>query len=226
MTVSRRIALLESEISELKGALGEVLDKLRRMEHEPPLTLDDLQVRRHYRGLSAQKRTLQQRKNKRLARAKAAALRAATPTAPSPAPTHGLGAALARGEGAKVEWIRAGEIVSAKTLADRWGLTPQALGPAAKRGELFAVVVSRERYYPSEFLELDRDDVSAVCMALGPLSAGEKLVFWKRPHGALGGKPVFELLRGKTGDGSQVARVVQLARARAAQAEANAAAVA
>ena len=38
----------------------------------------------------------------------------------------GLNAALARGEAAKVQWVQSGEVVPAKVLAEKWGLTPQA----------------------------------------------------------------------------------------------------
>ena len=106
-------------------------------------------------------------------------------------------------------------------MADVWGLTPQALGPAADRGEVFAVVVKRQRYFPREFLELDRADVAAVSpQALGKLSSSEKLVFWKRTHGALGGETVLQALSGRP-DGTQLARIEVLARACAAEAHAE-----
>jgi hypothetical protein len=146
----------------------------------------------------------------------------AAPAAAKPAiPANtGLAAAVSRGEAAKVEWVASGEVVSAKTLADAWGLTPQALGPAATRGEVFAIVVKSVRYYPKEFLELNRDDVATVSKALGSLSPAEKLIFWKRPHGALGGKTVLQSLSGKK-DSGQLGRVTQLARAWAAEANAE-----
>ncbi|CQR38216.1 hypothetical protein [Thiomonas arsenitoxydans] len=151
----------------------------------------------------------------RIRRAKAA------PVAGHATPAHtGLAASVAQSEAAKVEWVTSGEVISAKTLADAWGLTPQALGPAAARGEVFAIVVKSHRYYPKEFLELNRDDVGAVCMALGALSPSEKLIFWKRAHGALGGKTVLQSLAGKNTD-AQLARVTQLAQAWAAEANAE-----
>lgn len=119
-----------------------------------------------------------------------------------------------------MEWVKSGEVVPARTLADVWGLTPQALGPAADRGEVFAVVIKRQRYYPKEFLELDRDDVSAVSKALGSLPPAEKLIFWKRPHGALAGKTVLQSLSGKR-DEARLGRVAQLARTWAAEAQAD-----
>jgi uncharacterized protein (DUF1778 family) len=128
----------------------------------------------------------------------------------------GLTGATARGEAARVEWVRSGEIVSAKALSDFWGLTPQALGPAGKRGELFALTLRNRRYYPSEFLKLDRNDVAAVCKQLKGLDPAEQLVFWKRKHGSLGGKTVFDVLSTKQSN-QQLVRVVQLARALTAQ---------
>ena len=133
------------------------------------------------------------------------------------APT-GLAGAVARGEAAKIEWVKTGEVVRAQVLADHWGLTPQALGPAAARGEVFAVTVKRQRFYPKEFLVLERDDVGAVTKALGELAPEDKLIFWKRPHGALGGKTVLESLSSRTG-ASELARVTQLAQSWAAQAQ-------
>ena len=139
----------------------------------------------------------------------------------------GLAAAVAQGEAAKVAWVASGEVVSAKNLADAWGLTPQALGPAAARNEVFAIVVKSLRYYPKEFLELNRDDVSAVSKALGSLPPSEKLIFWKRTHGALDGKTVLQSLRGRK-DGMQLDRVTRLAQtwAAGANAETDVAAVA
>ena len=144
----------------------------------------------------------------------------AVPIRKAPVAATGLAAAVARGEAAKVQWVDSGEVVPAKALADKWGLTPQALGPAAHRGEVFAVVVQRQRFYPREFLELDRGDVATVSKSLGDLSPEEKLVFWKRPHGALGGKTVSELLGGRK-NGAQLLRVARLAQSWAAQAHAE-----
>lgn len=134
--------------------------------------------------------------------------------------TTGLADAVARGEAAKVRWIASGEVISATTLAAAWGLTPQALGPAAKRGEVFAMVIRRARYYPKEFLELDREDVATVCKALGELSPSEKFVFWKRRHGVLSGKTVLEVLASNK-DAAQRGLVIELATAWACEAGAG-----
>ncbi len=129
----------------------------------------------------------------------------------------GLEGAVAQGEAAKVAWVASGEVIPARSLADAWGLTPQALGPAADRNELFPIVVKSRRYYPREFLQLNRDDVSAVSKALGNLSPTEKLVFWKRSHGALNGKTVLQVLQGER-DNRQLDRVTRLAQAFASEA--------
>jgi hypothetical protein len=108
--------------------------------------------------------------------------------------------------------LQSGELVSAKTVASAWGLSPRALGPAAKRGELFGIVVNRQRYYPKKFLELSREDVAQVTRALSALSPEEKLIFWKRPHGALDGKTVGQLLSGNE-EPAHLERVIRLAKA-------------
>ncbi|MFN6997222.1 MAG: hypothetical protein ACK4PH_23755 [Aquincola tertiaricarbonis] len=137
--------------------------------------------------------------------------------------TGGLSGAVKRGEAAKVQWVETGELVPAKGLAEAWGLTPQALGPAAKRGELFEVTVKAQRYYPREFIDLNRKDVGTVCKQMVGLDPSEQLIFWKRKHGALGGRTVAETL-GNKNIGPQLVKVVQLAQAYAAQMHADAAA--
>jgi hypothetical protein len=92
-----------------------------------------------------------------------------------------------------------------------------------RRGELFAVTVSKQRYYPSEFLKLDRNDVGTVCKQLVGMDASEQLIFWKKKHGALGGKTVFEALSGRQ-NGPRILRVIALAQALTAQMRADAAA--
>jgi len=119
----------------------------------------------------------------------------------------GLAGATARGEAARVQWIKAGLVVPGEQLAHAWGLTRQALAPAAHRGEVFAVKVGNRLYYPQAFLGMDRETVAAICRALGDLGAGEKLMFWLRDHGALAGKSVAAALEA----GVAVAKVERLA---------------
>lgn len=135
----------------------------------------------------------------------------------------GLAGAKARGEVAKREWISNGEVVRVEALANVWGITPQALGRAVRRGELFAVVVDNERYYPSEFLQLPRSDVSAICNELAGLDPSEMFIFFKQTHGSLGGKTVVQDLTAKSGGGAALERVLALAQAKTAQMRAEAA---
>lgn len=85
--------------------------------------------------------------------------------------TGGLAGATARGEAARVQWIKDGLVVPGEQLAQAWGLTCQALAPAIVRGEVFAVKVGNRLYYPQAFLEMDRGAVAAICRASGDLGA-------------------------------------------------------
>ena len=119
----------------------------------------------------------------------------------------GFAEAVARGEAARVRWVKEGLVVPGEQLAHAWGLTRQALAPASERGEIFSVKVGNRLYYPQPFLELDREAVAAVCRALGDLGSSEKLIFWLREHGALSGKCVGAALE----SGISLARVERLA---------------
>lgn len=130
----------------------------------------------------------------------------------------GYAAALARGAAARKQWFTSGELVPARALADRWGVTVRELGAAVKRGEVLALVHARRRYHPSEFLELERPAVADICRALSSLPAETQFVFWKRRHGALGGGTVADFLGRTRSSGERVRRVVGLAQAWAAEA--------
>ena len=121
----------------------------------------------------------------------------------------GLAGATARGEAARVQWVKDALVVPGEQLAQAWGLTRQALAPAADRGEVFAVKVGNRLYYPQAFLGMDRETVAAICRALGDLGASEKLMFWLRDHGALAGRSVAAALEG----GMAMAKVERLAAA-------------
>ncbi len=133
---------------------------------------------------------------------------AATSTARSQA-AGGLAGAAARGEAARVQWVKDGLVVPGEQLAQAWGLTRQALAPAAQRGEVFSVKVGNRLYYPRSFLVLDRETVATVCRALGALGPSEKLMFWLRDHGALAGKSVAAALEA----GIALAKIERLAAA-------------
>jgi hypothetical protein len=112
--------------------------------------------------------------------------------------TGGLAGATARGEAARVQWIKDGLLVPGEQLAQAWGLTRQALAPAADRGELFAAKIGNRLFYPQAFLAMDRNAVAAICRALGDLGASEKLIFWLREHGSLAGRQVAAALEAGT----------------------------
>jgi hypothetical protein len=210
----RRIEKLESTVAELTGALGQVVAQMQRQG----LFIDVKKPRSPLlSSLVKRGKQLQPKAHPPTQAQPSLAPESARQGGPAKS-QRGLASAVARGEAAKVEWVRSGEVIPAKTLAHKWGLTPQALGPASERGEVFAIVVKRQRYFPREFVELERDVVGTVSKSLGRLTPEEKLVFWKRPHGALGGKTVAQFL-GPRKDGPQLVRVRQLARAWAAQAQ-------
>ena len=128
---------------------------------------------------------------------------------PRAATAGGLAGAAARGEAARVQWVKDGVVVPGEQLAKAWGLTRQALAPAAERGDVCAVKIGNRLYYPRSFLVLEREAVATVCRALGGVGASEKLMFWLRDHGALAGKSVAAALEA----GVPLAKVERLAQA-------------
>jgi hypothetical protein len=211
--VKARIEQLESAVSELSAVLGQIVAKMHRQGI-------DVEISKSGSPLVKKALSLFQGDTAKRSPRKGRGPAHLTLDRDAPAVVTGLAAALVRGEAARVEWVQSGEVVPARTLAQKWGLTPQALGPAADRGEIFAVVVKNQRFYPKEFLELSRDEVGMVSKSLGEISPEEKLVFWKRPHGALGGKTIYQVLSGGS-EAPQLARVAQLARAWADEAKAE-----
>jgi hypothetical protein len=163
----RRIARLEATVGRLSEDLGSLRSAVRKQGRQAP--------KAHVR--------------KRATHAEDPA----TDTRHSQA-AGGLSGATARGEAARVQWIKDGVVVPGEQLAQAWGLTRQALAPAAARGELFAVKIGNRLYYPRSFMALDRESVATVCRALGALGSTEKLMFWLRDHGALAGKSVATAL--------------------------------
>ena len=164
----RRIAQLEATVGRLSEDVGSLRCAVRQQGLHPP--------------------TLQ-RGRRRTAQAEGPATE--TPQAPA---AGGLAGATARGEAARVQWVKDGLVVPGEQLAQAWGLTRQALAPASERGDVFAVKVGNRLYYPRSFLVLDRESVATICRALGDLGASEKLMFWLRDHGALTGKSVAAAL--------------------------------
>ena len=128
----------------------------------------------------------------------------------------GFAAAVSRGIAAKLRWVDTREVVPASAIASKWRVTTRSVGEAARRGELSSIVISRRRYFPREFLELDCAVVRAVSLALRPESPESAITFWKRAHGSLGGKTPTTVLCDVTMSNRQQ-RVVELAQAWAAQ---------
>ena len=179
----RRIAQLEATVGRLSEDLGSLRSAVSKQGLQLPRT----------RGVRAQ-----------------AAQAKSSPTDTQHAQAAvGLAGATARGEAARVQWVKDALVVPGEQLAHAWGLTRQALAPAADRGEVFAVKVGNRLYYPQAFLGMDRETVAAICRALGELGASEKLMFWLREHGALSGKSVAAALE----SGLAVAKVERLAAA-------------
>ena len=168
----RRIAQLEAAV----GRLSEDLGTLRSAVHKQGLALP---------------RT-------RATRSQVAHAKSSTADSPHAQAFGGLAGATARGEAARVQWVREGLVVPGEQLAQAWGLTRQALAPAADRGDIFAVKIGNRLYYPQAFLGMDREAVAVICRALGDLGASEKLMFWLREHGALAGKNVAAALEAGT----------------------------
>ena len=183
----RRIAQLEATVGRLSDDIGSLRTAVSKQGLQLPST----------RGGRA-----------RVARAKASVTDNQFAQA-----TGGLAGATARGEAARVQWVKDGLVVPGEQLAQGWGLTRQALAPAADRGEVFAVKVGNRLYYPQAFLGMDREAVAAICRALGDLGASEKLMFWLRDHGALAGKSVAVALEAGTG----LAKVERIAAAWASE---------
>ena len=179
----RRIAQLEAAVGRLSEDLGSLRSAVS-LQGLPSTKVPDVRSRVAHTKVSA--------------------------ATPSPAlACGGLAGATARGEAARVQWVKDGLVVSGEQLAHAWGLTRQALAPAAERGEVFAVKIGNRLYYPQAFLDLDRETVATVCRARGDLGASEKLMFWLREHGALGGRGIAVALDA----GVAVAKVERLAAA-------------
>ncbi len=164
----RRIAQLEAAV----GRLGEDLGSLRLAVSKQGLQLPMA----------------------RIVRARASQAKQAPKDTQQDQVAAGLAGAALRGEAARVQWVKDGLVVPGEQLAKAWGLTRQALAPAADRGEIFAVKVGNRLYYPQAFLGIERETVAVICRALGGLGASEKLMFWLRDHGALSGKSVVAAL--------------------------------
>ena len=125
-------------------------------------------------------------------------------------PTRGgLVAAQVRGVAARARWIEEGLVVSGPQLAQAWGIRLETLVMAAASGEVICIAIDGSEYFPKALLSLDRLTAGAICLALRQLQDTEKLMFWLRDHGALGGRSVAAAL----GAGTPTAKVTALAEA-------------
>lgn len=182
----RRIAQLEATVGRLREDLGSLRSAVRKQGMQPPPPPTPPRGRQG--TVQSTSPTTETRKDSATGR---------------------LAGATARGEAARVQWVKDGLVVPGEQLANAWGLTRQALAPAAERGDVFAVKIGNRLYYPQSFLVLDREAVAVVCRALGVLASSEKLMFWLRAHGALAGRSVAAALEA----GVAVAKVERLATA-------------
>jgi hypothetical protein len=107
-----------------------------------------------------------------------------------------------------VRRVQEGPVVPGERLASTWGLTRQALAPAAQRGEIFAVKVGNRLYDPQAFLGMDRQAVATLWRALGELDATGKPMFWLPEHGSQAGQKV---VTDALGAGIPLAQVERLA---------------
>lgn len=112
----------------------------------------------------------------------------------------------------KKEWVSSGMLVGWAALAVAWGgRKRQALDRKRQRHELVSLKIAGKHYYPAAFLALSADSVSIICKLLQDVDPISQVIFWARPHGAIGGKTLAEVLSA----GASVASVTFLARAHA-----------
>ena len=124
----------------------------------------------------------------------------------------GLCAAMAWGEAAKRAWVADGEVVTQSALAVHWRTSSRTVQRELKSEQIFGFHIDGQTYVIAEFLRVDRLMAIAVSSALRGLSPETKLVFWKRTHGALGGRTVCEVLESER-PVPALARVTELAQA-------------
>lgn len=121
----------------------------------------------------------------------------------------GLAAAEVRGAAARARWICEGLVVPGPQLAQAWGIPHQTLAMAAVSGEVVSIDIDGRLYCPAALLTMDRLTVGAICLPLRHLQDNERLMFWLREHGTLGGRDPAAALRG----GAPIAKVTALAEA-------------
>lgn len=113
----------------------------------------------------------------------------------------------------KRNWIAAGLLARGPALGDAWGdPSLQTLEQAEASGELFSLVVNGAHWYPAAFTKLPAATVGVLCQALEGVDPVSKVIFWTRPHGALGAKTLEQAV-----EAGQLARALQITEAFAAE---------
>jgi hypothetical protein len=102
-------------------------------------------------------------------------------------------------ERVKAGWIQGGLLVGSAAFGLSWSRTRQALEQACERGELFSLKIGNKRWYPASLMDLNVEDVKAVCLLLRGVDPVSQFIFWERKHGALAGQTLPQALQaGKT----------------------------
>ncbi|WP_127997155.1 hypothetical protein [Piscinibacter defluvii] len=94
-------------------------------------------------------------------------------------------------------------------LAQAWGIRLEALATATASGEVVSIAIDGNVYFPKALLSVDRLTAVAICLALRHLRDTERLMFWLRDHGALGGTNPAAALSA----GTSIDQVIALAQA-------------
>jgi len=115
--------------------------------------------------------------------------------------------AIERSRDARRAWIRDRVVLSSAEFAAARGVASESLVALQAGGELFALNIEGDVWWPAELLKLSAADASALCRALGDTGESSKLIFVMRKHGALGGRTVTEAVAN-----GQLADVLRLAR--------------
>lgn len=71
---------------------------------------------------------------------------------------QGMGAATERGRQARRTWVKDGAVMRAEEFAKARGVAPGDLPSLRARGELFAVEIDGETWWPTELLRLPAEE--------------------------------------------------------------------
>lgn len=121
----------------------------------------------------------------------------------------GLAAAEVRGAAARARWIEEGLVVPGPQLAQAWGIPQETLATATAGGEVVSIDIDGSVYFPRALQNMNRLTAGTICRAMRHLQDTEKLMFWLRDHGSLGGRTVAEAMNA----GTPAAKVIRLAEA-------------